>query len=106
MISMHTFHFLILTLFIPFSVTGICLSYFVRVDGRPLLAAVAMTVGAIVNISLDWLFVVKLHWGIQGAAFATGFSQITLLCMLFSHFLQKKGINNGHRKEDEKQKNS
>jgi Na+-driven multidrug efflux pump len=26
----------ILTLFIPFSVTGICLSYFVRVDGRPL----------------------------------------------------------------------
>ncbi|MDD2379373.1 MULTISPECIES: MATE family efflux transporter [Aminobacterium] len=81
----------ILTLFIPFSVTGICLSYFVRVDGRPLLAAVAMTVGAIVNISLDWLFVVKLHWGIQGAAFATGFSQITLLCMLFSHFLQKKG---------------
>ncbi len=80
-----------LLLFIPFLTCGICLSYFVRVDGRPLLAAASMVTGAGINISLDWLFVIKLNTGVQGAALATGLSQVALFSILLPHFLLKKG---------------
>ncbi|MDD2206838.1 MAG: MATE family efflux transporter [Aminobacterium sp.] len=80
-----------LIFFIPFSLMGICLSYFVRVDGRPFLSAMAMTLGALINVSLDWTFVVRLDWGVRGAALATGISQIFLMSILLPHFLCKKG---------------
>lgn len=43
----------------------------IRLDGSPNYAMAVETVGAILNILLDWVFVFPLKWGIFGAAIAT-----------------------------------
>ena len=53
----------------------IVMYFFIRLDGFPNLVAVALTVGALVNILLDYLFIGVLGFGLRGAAFATGISQ-------------------------------
>ncbi|HEY8942894.1 MAG TPA: MATE family efflux transporter [Polyangiaceae bacterium] len=61
--------------------------YFVRLDGRPVLATSALVVGAVTNMGLNALFVGYLRWGLPGAAFATGVSQLVQLCVLLRHFV-------------------
>lgn len=63
------------TYFLPFQLLGIGVSYFARVNGTPGLTSFALFLSAIMNVFLDYLFVVLLRWGIGGAAFATGISQ-------------------------------
>ena len=57
--------------------------YFIRLDGFPNLVATALTIGALVNILLDYLFIGRFAWGLTGAALATGISQaLPLLVMM------------------------
>lgn len=49
---------------------------FVRVSGKPILGMCVTGIGAVTNILLDALFVVGLHLGVQGAAWATVIGQI------------------------------
>lgn len=60
--------------------------YFVRLDGRPVLATGALVVGAFANIGLDALFVIQLEWGLPGAALATALAQLLQLGVLLTHF--------------------
>jgi putative MATE family efflux protein len=60
--------------------------YFVRLDGRPVLATIAVVTGAVSNIVLNALLVGHLGWGIRGAAYATAFAQTLQLAVLLSHF--------------------
>lgn len=60
--------------------------FFVRIDGYPALAAVALIIGAAINIGLDYLFIAHFQWGIAGAAWATGISQATPFVVLCSYF--------------------
>jgi Na+-driven multidrug efflux pump len=64
--------------------------YFVRLDGRPVLATSALVVGAAANIGLNALFLIYFGWGLAGAAWATGLSQFLQLCVLSSHFVSSK----------------
>ena len=68
---------------------NVCLTVFVRNDGAPKLAMIAMLTGSILNVILDYIFVFKFKWGIGGAAFATGLAPITGLIILSSHFIKK-----------------
>ena len=43
----------------------------VRTDGRPDLSMIMIGIGAIANIVLDWILVMKLGFGVKGAAIAT-----------------------------------
>lgn len=43
----------------------------IRSLGRPVLAMASMVAGCIVNIVLDWYFVMILNWGVRGAGLAT-----------------------------------
>lgn len=70
----------------PLLTMGLALDYFVRVDGRPLLASGALVAFALLNISLDWLFIAKLGWGIKGAAWATAIAEGTIFFMLLTHW--------------------
>ena len=56
-------------------IIGLTLDYFVRVDGRPVLASVALVTFAASNIALDWLLIVHWGWGIKGAAWATALAE-------------------------------
>lgn len=70
---------------------GPCLSAFVRNDGAPALAFVGLCAGAVTNIFLDWLFIFPFHWGIIGAAVASGLGQVISCLILLSHFFRRKG---------------
>ena len=75
--------------FFTFFLGSYCLSVFARVEQRPLLAFSAILLGTFVNIVLDWLFIFKFHWGVKGAAVATGLSQMLTFLIIFSHFFSK-----------------
>jgi len=90
LIKVATEYLSIILIFIPFLMIGVVLDYFVRIDNRPNLAFVALVSSALINIVLDWLFIVYLEKGITGAALATGISQLFLMIILLPHFFSKK----------------
>lgn len=67
--------------FQAFMILGFGLSFFVRVDGSPAVASVAVTGGAVLNILLDWLFLAVFGFGLAGAAYATGLSFVFTLAV-------------------------
>lgn len=62
----------------------------VRNDGQPRLAMVAMLIGSVLNIVLDWLFVIVWQGGMQGAALATLCSPIVSVAILGGYLLFSK----------------
>jgi len=74
----------------PVFVAGIAIEYFVRVDGRPLLAGAAFVVEAAVNITLDWLFIAKLGYGLTGAAWATAIAYSAAILLMVPHFFSSR----------------
>ena len=66
----------------------VALYYFVRLDGFPNLVAIALTIGAVVNIALDYLFIGVYGWGLAGAAFATGLSQVLPMLVMMLYFVK------------------
>ena len=78
----------------PFS-CAFLLSYsfeiLMKADGYPEKSTVIVSFGVVLNIFLDYLFVIVLGKGAGGAAFATGLTQFTLTLVYLTHFLQKKG---------------
>ncbi len=80
----------IILFFLPLFMIGILTDYFVRVDENPNLSFLALFLSAVINIVLDYLFIVKFNWGMNGAAYATGISQISIIFILIPHFFRKK----------------
>lgn len=74
----------------PLLIVGLTLDYFVRVDGRPMLASFALVAFAVSNIAMDWLFIVQWGWGIRGAAWATALADGAILVILASHWLSTR----------------
>ncbi|MGF1700846.1 MATE family efflux transporter [Photobacterium makurazakiensis] len=68
----------------------IVLYFFVRLDGFPTLAATALVIGSVLNIALDYLLIAVLDWGLTGAAWATGLSQLFPLLTLLTYFCSSK----------------
>ncbi|MDY4426906.1 MULTISPECIES: MATE family efflux transporter [unclassified Helicobacter] len=60
-------------------------------DKQPILAMIAMIVGALMNIVLNYLFLFVLEWGIHSSALATILGHGIGMCILLQHFLRKKG---------------
>ncbi len=73
--------------FLSMNLQGFC-----RNDGEPGLVAIATVAGTVVNVFLDWLLVYPLQTGVEGAAIATGMSQVTTLIVVLVHFFRKRGI--------------
>lgn len=63
---------------------------FVRNDNEPNLAMVAMILGSLSNIVLDYIFIFPFKLGMFGAAIATGATPILSLAVLSIHFIRKK----------------
>ncbi|MDL2259006.1 MATE family efflux transporter [Eubacteriales bacterium OttesenSCG-928-K08] len=69
---------------------GLVLSIFVRNDNSPRRELVGTLTGTIVNIVLDYLFIMVFDMGMAGAAIATGIGQTVSVLIFMSHFLWKK----------------
>ena len=78
----------------PFSVFFIYSYLFeilIAVDGFPAEATKIVALGVIGNFVMDYLFIFVFHWGVFGAAFATGLSQLLVTVVYLFHFLGPKG---------------
>ena len=62
----------------------------VKTDGYPRYAMMAIIMGCLFNCVLDYVMVIRLHWGVKGAALATGLSQLALNVIYLIHFLGSK----------------
>ncbi len=80
----------ILTFFIPAYMLQNMSNPIVRSDGHPNYSLLTTAVGAILNIILDLVFVRLLHWGIEGAAAATGISMFASYILLSLYFFKPK----------------
>ena len=63
---------------------------FVRNDNDPNLAMIAMILGSLSNVVLDYIFIYPFKLGMFGAALATGTTPILSLIILSLHFIRKK----------------
>lgn len=75
---------------IPFQMIGFGLNYFIRGEGSPTIAMWTMLIGAITNIILDYIFVIVLSWGVEGAALATIIGQLLSFIWVMTFFLSSR----------------
>ncbi len=61
--------------FLPFLLI-FAFSFFLKLDGKPVMVVGIMLSGTVINILLDYLLVGVLGWNMKGAALATGVSQL------------------------------
>ena len=76
----------------PFMIIYTALNSIIRADGSPKYSMVSMASGAILNIVLDYLFVVVFEWGIEGAAIATVIGQVVSFIISFSYLFRFKSF--------------
>lgn len=64
----------------------VVLQMFVTLDGSPRRVTAAVATATVVNLSLDYVFLAILGWGMTGAAIATVISYLAALMILAFHF--------------------
>lgn len=86
-----------LALGFPFAIISAGGSHLVRADGSPKFSMACNLAGAIVNVILDYLFVMVFNWKMAGAAIATVMGQILASIMVIWYLVHFKTIKL-HRK--------
>ena len=76
------------SLSIPFTVLVVALPFFVR-QTNPNFAMWAMVIATVINIVLDYIFIFIFHWGLFGAAIATGIGEIAGALLMLSYLFRK-----------------
>ncbi len=78
-------------IFVTFYLVSYGLELLIKCDGYPHLSTIGVIISAITNIVLDYIFVIKWGWGVEGAALATGIARVFSVSFFMTHFLRKKG---------------
>lgn len=65
------------------------MNHFIRSMGHPKTAMTRVMIACLCNVFLDWLFIMKFHWGIEGAAWATVISQCVGTFFVMQFFFKK-----------------
>ncbi len=76
-------------IFLSFSINGTSL---IRAEGKPRASMYEMIIGSILNIILDYIFIVVFRWGVQGAAIATVISHMASGIYILVFFMSGKSI--------------
>ncbi|TAJ14538.1 MATE family efflux transporter [Marinilabiliaceae bacterium JC017] len=75
---------------IPFHAMKMCLNNILRAEGNARFPMYAQLISALINILLDYIFIVQLHMGLMGAGFATLLAHVVGLAYITSFFLRGK----------------
>ncbi|MEZ8087930.1 MATE family efflux transporter [Vibrio sp. 1S139] len=86
----HDYMSAMLPFFVVYSLAWV-ISSFIRNDANPKLATYAMSIGAIINLLLDYIFIMEIDMGMKGAAYGTAIAQTLIVLILLSHFVRKQG---------------
>ncbi|MCG3865981.1 MULTISPECIES: MATE family efflux transporter [unclassified Photobacterium] len=73
-----------------FAIISMAFSSLLRNDGQPKRVTYIMIFGGLLNIFLDWLFIVVIPWELTGAAIATMLSQAATSILCLQHFFSDK----------------
>lgn len=74
--------------FAVFFMVSYCFEVMVKTGGHPSVSIVGVAACCLTNIALDYVFVMRLHMGVQGAALATGIAQGMSFLIFLTHFLR------------------
>ena len=85
-------YFFWITLGIPFYMFGQAMNPIIRSDGSPRFAMAATVSGAVVNITLDPLFIFGFKWGMMGAAVATVLGQVLTAALSIWYLCRMKAV--------------
>jgi len=85
-------YFFIILLGIIFEEISFGVNNIIRAEGRPYYSMATMLMGAVLNIFLDYLFIVKFSWGVKGAAYATVIAQATASIWVMYFYMAKCGL--------------
>jgi len=89
-LEMTNIYIKMILIFSPAFILNNILNFFVKNDGNPKLAMIAMLLGSLFNIIFDYIFIFPLSMGMFGAVLATGFAPLAGLSVLSLHFIKKK----------------
>jgi putative MATE family efflux protein len=79
--------------FVLFPTACYALELFLRIEGAARFGLVCLIAGAIADVALTWWMVSHLHWGMRGAALASGISQaLACIPMLAYHFVKAQRV--------------
>jgi len=82
-------YLMVIVFFSVFYMSGYAFEIYIKIDGKPSYPAICVLVGGFTNLILDYVFVVIFHYGVTGAAIATGISQVTSCTMLLLYITLK-----------------
>lgn len=77
-------HIILIGMF--FMTFSFSLSSLIRAEGNAKIPMIGMVLSALLNIVLDWVFIVPLNGGIKGAAWATVISQVVGVIFFMSYY--------------------
>ncbi|APR35041.1 MATE family efflux transporter [Paraburkholderia sp. SOS3] len=79
--------------FVLFPTACYALELFLRIEGAARFGLACLIAGGIADVALTWWMVSHLHWGMRGAALASGISQaLACMPMLAYHFLKARRV--------------
>lgn len=81
-----------ISVFAVFFILSYNMEALVKTDGTPMVSAIGVTACGLTNVILDYVFVMKFHWGVFGAAFATGLAQVASTVIFFIYFAKFRKI--------------
>lgn len=91
-IGMAMEYFTIVACFFPVYMFTNALNSVIRADGSPTYSMIATSVGAVVNIILDPVFIFGFGWGIKGAAWATVIGQTASFVLTLVYMFRTKSF--------------
>lgn len=83
-------YFVIILLGAPLMTFPVAINAAARAEGNTRVAMNSMVIGAILNIVMDYLFIVRLGMGVKGAALATVFSMGLSAIYILGYFMRGK----------------
>lgn len=82
----------VIVYFYVFMMLNMAFSMFIRAEGKPLLSLLFGVSGNIFNVILDYVFIMKLDWGMCGAALASGLSVLVPCLFGLVYFLTNRSV--------------
>lgn len=77
---------------IPFLIVGNSFSNIIRAEGKPQKAMIGMVIGNLINIVLDPIMILFLHWNVAGAAIATVIGNVFAAVYYIFHLVSKDSM--------------
>lgn len=76
----------------PIMMVNLCVSIFIRSEGRPALSMVLGLAGNLLNAFLDYLLIFRMGMGLRGAALASGLASLLPLILAAAYFLSGRSV--------------